>query len=99
MSAAEDAYRAAEAAIEEAKRTGADALVFEDEAFRALETLPPGISALNGLRSLDLNNTQVSDLDPLRGLTGLRDIRLGNTQVSDLAPLQGLTGFQDRGIA
>jgi Leucine-rich repeat (LRR) protein len=96
MSAADDAYRAAEAAIEEAKRTGAETLDFSGEAFRALETLPPGIGELDALRDLELSNTQVSDLDPLRGLTGLQTLWLGNnTQVSDLDPLRGLTGLQD----
>jgi hypothetical protein len=94
MSAAEDAYKAAEAAIEEAKRTGAETLVFEDEAFRALETLPPGINALEGLRTLGLNNTQISDLDPLQGLKGLQDLWLAYTQVSDLDALRGLTGLR-----
>jgi hypothetical protein len=90
MSAAEDAYRAAEAAIEEAKRTGADALDFSGEAFRALETLPPGISALDGLRSLDLGKTQVSDLAPLAKLTALERLSLVDTPVRDVASLSGV---------
>jgi Leucine-rich repeat (LRR) protein len=94
MSAAEDAYRAAEAAIEEAKRTGADTLDLSGEAFRALETLPPGIGELDALRTLELNHTQVGDLAPLRELTGLQTLRLDSTQVSELAPLQGLTRLQ-----
>jgi Leucine-rich repeat (LRR) protein len=94
MSAAEDAYQAAEAAIEEAKRTGAEELNFDVQAFRALETIPPGIGALDGLRTLELNHTQVGDLAPLRELTGLQTLRLDSTQVSDLVPLQGLTGLQ-----
>ena len=95
MSAAEDAYQAAEAAIEEAKRTGAETLDFSGEAFNALETLPPGISALDGLRTLILDKTQVSDLAPLQGLTGLQTLWLKATRVSDLAPLRGLTGLRD----
>jgi len=94
MSAAEDAYRAAGEAIDEAKRPGAEALDFSGEAFRALETLPPGIGALDALRRLNLDNTQVSDLAPLRGLTGLQGLSLFSTQVNDLAPVQGLTGLQ-----
>jgi hypothetical protein len=90
MSAAEVAYKAAEAAIAEAKRTGADALDFSGEAFRALETLPPGISALDGLRSLDLGKTQVSDLAPLAKLTALERLSLVDTPVRDVASLSGV---------
>jgi Leucine-rich repeat (LRR) protein len=94
MSAADDAYRAAEAAIEEAKRTGAEVLDFSGEAFWALETLPPEIGELDRLRSLVIGNKQVSDLAPLQALTGLKNLQLSNTQVSDLAPLKGLTELQ-----
>ncbi|MCA3438624.1 MAG: leucine-rich repeat domain-containing protein [Rhodobacter sp.] len=95
MSAAQDAWKAAGAAIGQAKRTGAKRLDFSGEAFRALAALPPGIGALDKLRSLILDKTQVSDLAPLRGLTGLQALWLDSTPVSDLAPLQGLTGLQD----
>ena len=94
MSAAEDAYRAAEAVIAEAKRTGAEGLNFDDEAFQALETLPPRVNALDKLRNLDLRNTLVSDLDPLEGMTGLQWLWLDNTQVSDLDPLKGMRELQ-----
>ncbi|MCA3552627.1 MAG: hypothetical protein IOC76_08195, partial [Rhodobacter sp.] len=76
MSAAQDAWKAAEAEIEQAKRTGAETLEFKGEAFRALAALPPGIGALDKLRTLILDKTQVSDLAPLRGLTGLQYLRL-----------------------
>ena len=90
MSAAEVAYRAAEAAIAEAKRTGAETLDFSGEAFKALETLPPGIGALDGLRTLDLGNTQVSDLAPLAKLTALERLSLVDTPVRDVASLSGV---------
>ncbi|MCA3440163.1 MAG: hypothetical protein INF50_07470, partial [Rhodobacter sp.] len=47
MSAAQDAWKAAEAEIEQAKRTGAETLDFSGGAFRALAALPPGIGALD----------------------------------------------------
>ena len=94
MSAAQDAWKAAGAEIEQAKRTGAETLDFSEKAFRALAALPPGIGALDKLRTLILYKMQVSDLAPLRGLTGLQTLRLDSTQVSDLAPLRGLTGLQ-----
>ncbi|TCM75449.1 hypothetical protein [Rhodovulum steppense] len=49
MSAAEDAYRAAEQAIAVAKKKGATRLSFDCEKFRALEELPPEIVGLSGL--------------------------------------------------
>ena len=90
MGTADDAYRAAEAAIEEAKRTGAKALDFSGEVFRALEALPPGIGALDKLRSLDLGKTQVSDLAPLAKLTALERLSLVDTPVRDVASLSGV---------
>ena len=39
---------------------------------------------------MDLRNTQVADLAPLKGLTGLHLINLSDTKVTDLAPLQDL---------
>ena len=95
MNAAENAWKAAEAAIDEARRAGAEALDFSGEAFRALETLPPGIGALDALRRLNLDNTQVSDLAPLQGLTGLQALWLDGTQVLDLRPLQRLGRLAD----
>jgi Leucine-rich repeat (LRR) protein len=91
MSAAEDAYRAAEAAIEEAKRTGAGKLDFDAEVFGPIDTLPPQIGALDKLRELLIKNTQVSDLAPLVGMTGLETLTLDYTRVSDLVPLSGMT--------
>ena len=94
MSAAEDAYRAAEAAIEEAKRTGADALNLNAEAFRALANLPMQIGAMDRLKDLNLANTQVSDLTPLQRLTGLKTLRINNVNLSDLSPLKEMTGLK-----
>jgi hypothetical protein len=91
MSAADEAYRAAEAAIAEAKRTGAERLSFDDDSFRALDRLPPGLAALHTLRGLDLGSTQVSDLSPLAGMMALETLVLDNTQVSDLSLLAMMT--------
>jgi hypothetical protein len=91
MSAADEAYRAAEAAIAEAKRTAVEELWFHTETFRALDRLPLDVAALQSLRGLNLSNTRVSDLSPLAGMTGMRDLSLSNTRVSDLSPLAGLT--------
>ena len=71
MSASADAFRAAKAEIEEAKRSGAEELDFSADAFRALDVLPPETGDLDRLRTLNLDNTQVSHLAPLQELTGL----------------------------
>lgn len=94
MSAADEAYQAAEAVIAEAKRTGAEELSFDSDEFQALDHVPPVVGALESLRSLDLSNTQVSDLSPLAGMTALGTLLLDNTQVSDLSPLAGMTGLE-----
>ena len=46
---------------------------------------------LTQLNSLDLSNTQVTDLSPLSVLTQLNSLYLRNTQVTDLSPLSVLT--------
>jgi hypothetical protein len=52
------------------------------------------LQRLTGLQSLNLFNTQVADLAPLKGLMALQTLDLGNTQVADLAQLKGLTALQ-----
>lgn len=69
MTDAERAYAAAEREIEAARRDGRDSLVFDTEAFRALERIPQTIGTLQDLRSLDLGQTRVADLAPLAELT------------------------------
>jgi internalin A len=44
------------------------------------------------LRFLDLGDTPVADLAPLRGLTKLLEIDLRGTKVTDLTPLAALSG-------
>jgi Leucine-rich repeat (LRR) protein len=95
MGAADEAYRAAERLIDEAARTGAAELSLNREETRALAQLPEGIGRLDGLRVLDLKDTNLTDLAPLAGLTGLTRLRLHGTGVTDLAPLAGLTGLTE----
>jgi len=47
------------------------------------------------LEALWLNHTQVSDIEPFRGLTALEYLALTGTQVPDLEPLRGLTSLQE----
>lgn len=50
---------------------------------------------LTNLLILTLDNTQVSDLAPIKGLRNLQKLALDDTQVSNLAPLKGLTNLQE----
>ncbi len=45
------------------------------------------------IRSIDLSNTQVANLDPLKGLTALTSLNLSHTQVANLEPLHRLTAL------
>jgi internalin A len=49
---------------------------------------------LKSLTTLDLDNTKISDLQPLSGLTNLNDISIQRNQISDLKPLAGLTNLK-----
>ncbi len=42
------------------------------------------VSFLTGLKFLDLNNTQIDDLNPIGGLSNLEDLRFGNTNATNL---------------
>ena len=52
------------------------------------------LAGLTSLQSLDLRNTQVSDLAPIAGLNSLQSLDLDSTRVSDLAPIAGLDRLQ-----
>lgn len=56
--------------------------------------VPRSISTLTALESLNLLDTQVSDLAPLSGLMTLKSLSLWGSQVSDLTPLSGLTALE-----
>lgn len=95
MSAAEQAaYEAAEALIAKAAQEGSREISFDREEFRALTHIPPELSELMGLTHLDLSNTKVSDLSPIRSLTGLHHLSLNHAGVSDLAPIRDMTALR-----
>ena len=93
MSAADDAYAEAQRLIAKARASGATELNLNSDATRALTTLPPEIGALTALTTLDLMNTQVTNLAPLTQLTALTELYLSRTPVTDLAPLTQLTAL------
>ena len=62
--------------------------------FDNLTVLPPEIAALTKLSFLDIDNTQISDITPLRYLIGLQNLNLSNTKISDVTTLRNLIGLQ-----
>ena len=59
-------------------QSGATRLDLSD-AGEALNRLPPEIAGLTGITTLNLTNTQVSNLTPLAGLTGITWLDLTST--------------------
>ena len=72
MSAADDAFAAAERMIEEARKTGAALLSFDNPKTHALNRIPDSIAGLTGLKVLDFSRTMVSDLSLISGIVGQR---------------------------
>ncbi|MEO0370390.1 MAG: leucine-rich repeat domain-containing protein [Pseudomonadota bacterium] len=101
MTAADEAYRAAQRIIETVRteQTTVLDLDFNVETCHALEHLPPEIGTLVNVTRIDLGNTQVADITPLQGLAQLQALSLVNTQVADITPLQGLTQLQTLSLA
>ena len=52
------------------------------------------LGKLTGLRSLNLSNSQVADIGPLKELKALQTLNLSSTKVADVAPLKALTALQ-----
>ncbi|MEM7723302.1 MAG: leucine-rich repeat domain-containing protein [Pseudomonadota bacterium] len=94
MSAADDAYKAAQAEIAWAKAAGGKTISFDKGEMRALEVMPPEIGELSELISVDLDNTKVADLSPIAQLTNLQRLSLRDTKVTDITPVAQLTNLQ-----
>ena len=94
MSAADEAYKAAQEEIARVEASREIELRFDTELFRSLEVLPTEISELTALEILDLVKTQVSDLEPIRNLAELRIISLDTTPVANLEPICELLNLQ-----
>ena len=60
-----------------------------------LTELPAELQELTSLQNLNCSNTQVSDLEPLRGLPSLQILNCSFTKVSDLELLRGLISLQN----
>jgi internalin A len=54
---------------------------------------------LIALQTLSLANTDITNLDPLKGLTSLHWLSLEETKVSNLEPLKGLVALEELDLA
>ncbi len=93
MDDAEKAFIAAKKLIAEAKASGATLLNLSSDETIALTKIPPEIAELSELASLVLNNTNISDLGPIRAMRGITYLSIYNTSVGDLKPISGLQGL------
>jgi Leucine-rich repeat (LRR) protein len=94
MSLEDDAYRAAQDIIAEARRAGETGLSFDTRACRSLTRIPPELADLPELREVDFNGTRITDLAPLTSVTQLQTLWLDGTRIIDLGPLTTLTGLR-----
>jgi hypothetical protein len=90
MTDAEKAYAEAERLIAKERKERSGWLIISHKRFDNLTTLPPEISDLNWLKSLDLEDTQVEDISSLMTCTTLMRLNVRNTQVTDISPLTAL---------
>ncbi len=94
MSAAAEAYAAAEALIATAKIIEWNSIHFDFDGHENLERIPPEIAELELISQVDLSGTAVSDLTPLQGMTQIQKLYLSRTAITDITPLSGLTALQ-----
>ncbi len=89
MTATETAYAAAKELIR--KHPTDDRSEFHFGHLPELNRLPPEISAHKNTNVLGLDNTQITDLEPIAGLSKLTGLGLSHTPISSLAPIADLT--------
>ena len=94
-------YPAETKAISAAIGTAKDAEIIREAVARELGKKPDQLRAEDyaNLEALNLRDTQVSDVEPLRGLTNLEALNLRDTQVSDAEPLSRLTNLQELSLS
>lgn len=95
MTEAEKAYQAALEEIERVKREGRKYISLTNKHFRELDRLPPELSQLSGLSSIDIRSTAIADIAPVAELYKLQGLDLSNTAVTDLSPLAKLLQLSD----
>lgn len=76
--------------------TSKDADIVREAIARQLKKRPDDLTDedYRNIKRLDLGGTQVSDLQPIRGLTSLEWLYLGDTQVSDVEPIGALNSLE-----
>jgi len=89
-------YPAETKAISAAIGAAKEGDIIREAIARQLKKKPDELRAEDyaNLQELDLSGTQVSDIEPLRGLSKLQEFNLWNTQVSDIEPLRDLSNLQ-----
>jgi hypothetical protein len=74
-----------------------DGLSAESNRYLTRESFPkaiPLLARLARLRSLDLKDSPVANLEPLRGLIALKQLSLMHILVANLEPLRGLIALE-----
>lgn len=87
------AYAEAQRLIAEAHANGSSILDLSTLGTRHLDVLPPEISHLAFLKTLNLRATSVTDLSPIATLFGLNTLNLWATKVADLGPIRRFTSL------
>ena len=84
--------------VDRVKPTDADSAKIIEEAIRKTINKPEGELTpddLNGITSLNLEDTLVTDLAPLKSLSNLQNLRLAGAPVSDFSPLESLKNLKN----
>ncbi|MCC5956027.1 MAG: hypothetical protein JJU07_07985 [Natronohydrobacter sp.] len=84
------AYFAAINEIKMVKKRDGSKLDLGFSQFSALKIIPNEILEIPYIEELELDNTQISDLSPIRLLDGLERLHINNVPVSDLSPISEL---------
>jgi hypothetical protein len=76
--------------------TSKEADIVREAMARQLKKRPDDLTAedYHNINELNLSGSQISELEPVRGLTSLQVLYLSGTRVSDLEPIRGLTSLR-----
>ncbi|QUJ77485.1 hypothetical protein KDD17_05695 [Sulfitobacter albidus] len=92
---ADEAYAEAERRIEEHIESDEDMRSISFGDLEALEEIPPLIRKVESLFYIDLENTQVANIDVLSGFDTLEILNINLTRVTDLKPVETLINLTD----
>ncbi len=76
--------------------TSKDADIIREAIARQLGKKPDELNEddYSNIKELNLSGSDISDLEPIKGLSSLQELNLNGTQVSDLEPIKGLRILQ-----